>query len=62
MTVKDVAWKMSRLIVTEQKPCTMEKLRLIHGNASLAEFLIETLDFPENYHLSSGNVDEEVSK
>ena len=62
MTVNDVAWKMSRHIITEQKPCTTEKLQLIHGNASLTEFLIETLDFPGNYRLSSGNVDEEVSK
>ena len=62
MTVKDVAWKMSRHIVTEEKPCTTELLRLIHGMASLTEFLIERLDFPGNYHLSSGNVDETVSK
>ena len=62
MIVKDVSWKMSRHIVTEQKPCTTEKLRLIHENASLTEFFIETLDFLGNYHLSSGNVDEEVSK
>ena len=42
---------------------SQEKLRLIHENATLAEkFLTETLDFLGTYHLSSGNVDDEVSK
>ena len=42
---------------------SLEKLQIVHGDAMLAEkFLIETLRFPETYHLFSGNVDDEVFK